>query len=46
VLAQLLEIYRVFYNYVAVGRDKKTPAMRLGLATTPFTACDLASFRC
>ena len=28
-LAWRLEIYRVFYDYVSIGRDKKTPAMRL-----------------
>jgi hypothetical protein len=44
VLAQLLEIYRVFYNYVSVGRDKKTPAMRLGLADTPVATRDLVFF--
>lgn len=27
-----LDIFRVFYNFVEVGRDKQTPAMRLGLA--------------
>jgi hypothetical protein len=32
-LAKYLEIYRVYFNYcLAGGRDKKTPAMRLGLA--------------
>ena len=28
----LLDIYRVYYNYVQVGEDRKTPALRLGLA--------------
>jgi hypothetical protein len=28
----MLDIFRVFYNYVEVGKDKETPAMRLGLA--------------
>jgi hypothetical protein len=46
VLAQVLEIYRVFYNYIAVGRDKQTPAMRLGLAEAPLTARDLVFFMC
>ena len=46
VLAQLLEIYRIFYNYIAIGRDKKTPAMRLGLASAPFTAHELAFVIC
>jgi transposase-like protein len=31
-VGKLLDIFRVFYNYVEVGEDKKTPAMRLGLA--------------
>jgi len=31
-IVKLLEMFRVFYNYVLVGRDKQTPAMRLGLA--------------
>jgi hypothetical protein len=31
-IVKLLGIYRVFYNYCAVGADKQTPAMRLGLA--------------
>jgi len=29
---KLLDIFRVFYNYVEVGKDRQTPAMRLGLA--------------
>jgi hypothetical protein len=35
IIQKLLDIYRVYYNYVAVGEDKKTPAMRLGLAMGP-----------
>lgn len=31
-IVKLLGIFRVFYNYCAVGKDGKTPAMRLGLA--------------
>jgi len=34
----------VFYNYVAVGEDKKTPAMRLGLAQGPIKIEDLLYF--
>lgn len=34
-LARVLEIFRVYYNYCKVGKDKKTPAMRLGLARAP-----------
>jgi len=31
-IVKMLGIFRVFYNYCLVGQDKKTPAMRLGLA--------------
>ncbi len=31
-IIKVLDIFRVFYNYVGVGDDGKTPAMRLGLA--------------
>lgn len=32
----LIDIYRVYYNYVQIGeKDGKTPAMRLGLAKGP-----------
>lgn len=32
VITKMLDIFRVFYNYVEVGKNKETPAMRLGLA--------------
>lgn len=41
VVEKLLTIFRVFYNYVAVGEDKKTPAMRLGLAKAPIDIEDV-----
>jgi transposase-like protein len=31
-IVKLLGIFRVFYNYCLAGKDRKTPAMRLGLA--------------
>ena len=31
-IGKVLDIFRVFYNYIEAGEDKKTPAMRLGLA--------------
>lgn len=31
-IIKILDIFRVFYNYVGIGEDGKTPAMRLGLA--------------
>ena len=33
----LLDIFRVFYNFVEVGRNKQTPAMRMGLAKGKIT---------
>jgi transposase-like protein len=32
ILIKMLDIFRVFYNFVEAGKDKQTPAMRLGLA--------------
>ena len=40
-LAKLLEIFRVYFNYCEVGDDKKTPAMRLGLARGPVASEDI-----
>jgi hypothetical protein len=35
ILAKLLNIFRVYYNYCKAGDNGKTPAMRLGLAKSP-----------
>lgn len=43
-VVKLIAIFRVFYNYVAVGEDKRTPAMRLGLAQVPIKIEDLLYF--
>ena len=43
-LANVLEIFRVFYNYCKVGDDKQTPAMRLGLAKAPIALEDVLYF--
>ncbi|MGO9612923.1 MAG: transposase [Dissulfurispiraceae bacterium] len=32
VIIKMLDIFRVFYNYIEIGKDKQTPALRLGLA--------------
>lgn len=40
-LIRTLEIFRVYYNYCKVGQDKKTPAMRLGLAKAPVKPEDI-----
>jgi len=36
-VCKLLDIFRVFYNFVEVGRNKQTPAMWLGLAKGKIT---------
>lgn len=41
VLAKLLAIFRTYFNYCEVGADKKTPAMRLGLAKGPVAPEDI-----
>ena len=44
VAAMLLDIYRVHYNYLEVGKDKKTPAMRLGLAKGKVRLTEILTF--
>ena len=43
-LAKFLEIYRVYYNFCLPGKDKKTPAMRLGLAQAVIDPQDIIYF--
>lgn len=45
VAMKMLMIFRIFYNYVAVGEDKKTPAMRLGLVKEKVSLDDIINFR-
>jgi hypothetical protein len=40
-VGKLLDIFRVFYNYVERGEDKQTPAMRLGLVSKPSSFNDI-----
>ncbi len=40
----LLAIYRVHYNYLEAGKDKKTPAMRLGLAKGKVRLTEILTF--
>jgi hypothetical protein len=40
----LLAIYRVIHNFVETGKDKKTPAMRLGLTSAPVKIQDILYF--
>ena len=44
IVAKLMDIFRVTYNYALAGRDKKTPAMRLGLAEAPYSLDALLNF--
>jgi hypothetical protein len=44
-LVMLLDIFRTYFNYCEVGADKKTPAMRLGLARGPVDPEDILYFR-
>ena len=44
-IVKLLEMFRVFYNYVLVGMDKQTPAMRLGLAKGRVSLEDIVYFQ-
>jgi hypothetical protein len=44
-LARVLEIFRVYYNYCKAGKDKKTPAMRLGLARAPVAIEDVLYYQ-
>jgi transposase-like protein len=40
-VGKVLDIFRVFYNYIEVGKDKRTPAMRLGIVGKTFTYLDV-----
>ncbi len=44
VAMKLLMIFRVYYNYVVAGEDKKTPAMRLGLAKAKIGYDEIINF--
>jgi transposase-like protein len=44
-IVQLLEMFRVFYNYVLVGQDQQSPAMRLGLAKGRVSLEDIIYFQ-
>lgn len=43
-IVKVLDIFRVFYNYILVGKDKKTPAMRLCLAKGVVSPEDILYF--
>ena len=44
-VAILLDIFRVFYNYVEVGKDKETPATRLGLSKSRIDPGDILRYQ-
>ena len=45
-VTKLMDIFRVFYNYVEVSdKDKLTPAMRLGLAKGPVSIEDILYYQ-
>jgi len=44
IIAKMLDIFRVYYNYCLVGKDKQTPAMRMGLAKGKVTEEDIIYF--
>lgn len=44
VVTQLVELFRIYYNFIKVGKDGKTPAMRLGLAKGPVRFEDIIYF--
>lgn len=44
IVSMLLDIYRVNYNYLEAGDDKKTPAMRLGLAKSKVRLTEILTF--
>jgi transposase-like protein len=43
-IVKLLSLLRTFTNFILVGADKKTPAMRLGLADRPYTYDEVIEF--
>jgi hypothetical protein len=44
VVMQLLEIFRVAYNFHLAGGKKSTPAQRFGLTDKPWSLADLLRF--
>jgi len=44
-IVKMLGIFRVFYNYCLAGQDRKTPAMRLGLAKGEVSLEDIIYFK-
>jgi hypothetical protein len=45
VLIKLLEIFRVYYNFVLTGKDKQTPAQRLGITKKAYSVRDILYYK-
>jgi len=45
VLVKLLEIFRVYYNFVLTGKDGKTPAQRLGVAKKVYSVRNILYYK-
>lgn len=43
-IEKLLVIHRTYYNFIKRGNDKKTPAMRIGIANAPLKVEDVMYF--
>jgi transposase-like protein len=41
IVGKVLDIFRIFYNYIELGDDKQTPAVRLGLSKNPKTISEV-----
>lgn len=44
IVVKLLDIFRVFYNFIEIGKDKMTPAMRLGVASKEIMYNDIVFY--
>lgn len=44
VVQKMLDIFRVYYNYCKPGKDKQTPAMRLGLTNAKTNLGEIVNF--
>lgn len=44
IAAKIMDIFRVAFNFTMAGKDRKTPAMRLGLATRPVELDEVLRF--
>jgi hypothetical protein len=44
IIEKMLTILRTYYNFILAGKDKKTPAQRLGLTNRKFKEGDVLYF--